>query len=196
MRRTFVLCLSGVLGCLFLSSAAARAGSRNPADFPLRVHIFQFNGYSHYYSYGGTSRSLNAVDGEGRANLYENVQPRGFDFSYSCAHRLMVSPGFETYMARWKKPDRVLEILTPVLGGKPGDMDSCELKVSMKQDAVYVRHNGLLGEEPGTQFKKWMDAHQYDPEHGKNEPSDPAASQPAQGMPAPGRNGNSTNSQP
>ncbi len=158
-----------------LLSTAVHAGTVNPADYPLRVHIFQFNSYSHYYRPGGgIPSSLDSVDGEGRANLFENGDPKGFDFSYSCGHRLMASPGYETYLARWKKPGRVLEILLPVLGGKPGQMDSCELKVTMKPDSAYSRHNGLLGEEPAAQFKAWMVKYQYDPEHGKNQPVKPA----------------------
>src|SRR5208337_414045 len=139
-------------------------GKPNVNDFPLRVHIFMLNGYSHYYrqgsSAGGGISALDSVDGEGRANLYENSQPRGFDFSYSCSRRLMFSPGFETYAARWKKQDRALEILIPEMGGKPGEMDPCELKVTMK-DTVYFRGNGGVGEEPATVFKTWMDKHEY-----------------------------------
>lgn len=123
--------------------------------------------------------SLDSVDGEGRANLYENGQPRGFEFSYSCMKRLMGSPGFETYMARWKKQSRVLEVLLPQMGGKPGEMDSCELKVNMGE-TVYVRQSGGLGEVSVAEFKTWMDKHQYDPEHGKNVPqAEPAPASPS-----------------
>jgi len=162
MRRVFLLILSGVAGCLLLSTAVL-AGGHNTADYPLRVHIFQYNGHSHYYQ-----RSLDMVDGEGRANLYENDEPRGFDFSYRCEDRLRVSAGYETYLARWKKPGKAIEILLPVFG-KPGAMEGCELLVEMK-DTAYYRHNGSLNEESAAKFKEWMDKHQYDPEHGKNEP--------------------------
>lgn len=43
------------------------------------------------------------------------------------------------------------------------------LKVEMKNSA-YVRHNGVLEEESVAKFKEWMEKHQYDPEHGRNEP--------------------------
>jgi hypothetical protein len=162
--------------CLLLS-AVALAGKPNATDFPLRVHIFAFNGSQHFS--GGV---LDWVDGEGRANLYEKGEPRGFDFSYRCAERLRVSPGFETYMARWKKPGQTLEILLPVFG-KPSAAESCELKVLMK-DTTYIRRNGLLNEEPAAVFKDWMVKHNYDPEHGLNEPmgvqqAEPVAIQPA-----------------
>ncbi len=167
MRRVF-LC------ALLLLPAAAFAGKWTAADFPLRVHIFEHNGYSHY-----RYQNLDAVDGEGRANLYENGMPRGFDFGYRCVDRLRNSIGYETYMARWKKTGRVLEILLPQLGGKPGAMESCELHVTMK-DTAYFKHNGLINEESQQQFKDWMVKHQYDPEQGLNEPVKPEP-QPAQG---------------
>lgn len=182
MRRILLCGLSGFAVCLTLSTAVL-AGGHNAADYPLRVHIFQFNSHSHYYQ-----RSLDMVDGEGRANLYENSEPRGFDFSYHCGDRLMVSPGFETYPARWKKQGQTLEILQPQFG-KPGSYDACELKVEMK-DSAYYKHNGLLNEESAAVFKEWMDKHQYDPEKGRNEPvpTAPAAAAPvgtgATGAPA------------
>jgi hypothetical protein len=155
---------------LFLVTAAW-AMKWNAADYPLRVHIFQFNAFSHYYRPGGGAYgTLENVDGEGRADLYENGEPKGFDFSYQCSARIMVSPGYETYVARWRKPGRELTILLPVLGGKPGDMSECDLRVTLKEDTVYYKHNGLLDEEPTAKFKDWMVKHQYDPEHGLNQP--------------------------
>ena len=99
MRRVLTLCLSTILAS-FLLSTSALAGSRNPADYPLRVQIFHFNAYSHYYRPGGGSSSLDDVDGEGQANFFEGSDVHAFDFSYHCTQRLMFSPGFETYMAR------------------------------------------------------------------------------------------------
>jgi hypothetical protein len=95
------------------------------------VHIFQVSQHSHY-----AAGSLNYVDGEGRANLYENGEPRGLDFGYRCGQRLQISAGYETYPAKWKKlgrqPGRQLDILPPVMG-RPGEMSACDLKVAMKE---------------------------------------------------------------
>ena len=183
MRRAFFCGLSGLAGCLLLSTAVL-AGGHNAADYPLRVHIYQENGVSHYYN---QTRTLDFVDGEGRANLYENSEPRGFDFSYRCGERLRYSAGYETYLARWKKPNHALEILLPEFG-KPGAYDTCELKVLMKDNTVYHRNNGLLGEEPAAKYKQWMEKVQYDPEHGKNEPVEtaPAPAQAPAGTPGTG----------
>lgn len=159
-------------GFTILLTVPASAGKTNPADFPLRVHIVDRNGIRHYQGAGGGFHSLNGVDGMGQANLFENGQALGFDFTYSCNQPITHQSAFETFMARWKKPGREIEMLQPVIGGKPGEMNSCELKVTMKENTVYRRHNGALVEEPAAEYKQWMTAHQYDPEHGKDQPVD------------------------
>lgn len=167
MRR--LPCLFAATLAILLAPAVASA-ARNPADYPLRVHVFSHNGVSHYWGPGG-ARTLEGVDGEGRANLYENAQPRGFDFQYVCEDRLMNNMGYETYPARWKKPNVELELLLPVSG------HTCKLRVAMKEGVAYRRHNGEFGEMPAQKFKEWMDKYQYDPEHGRNMPVRPAGEQ-------------------
>jgi hypothetical protein len=168
VRRALLCVFSGLIVCALFSTAAL-AASHSTADYSLRVHIYQFNSHSHYYGPQYYGQKVDYVDGEGRANLFENGEPRGFDFGYRCGARLMSSAGYETYFARWKKPGKALEILLPQFG-KPGAFDTCELKVEMKENSVYHRHNGLLSEEPASKYKEWMEKVQYDPEHGKNEP--------------------------
>ncbi len=181
MRSTLSRPLSVVAACLFIASTVS-AEKYKPADFPLRAHVLWRNGTRHYYHMGGASSSLDQVDGLGQGNLFENGQPRGFDFNYTCGQPITPQTGYETFPARWKKQDRELEILMPVMGGKPGEMNDCDLKVSMKTDAVYIRRNGDIGEEPAATFKAWMDKHQYDPEHGKDQPVDLASPKPAGGQ--------------
>lgn len=187
MRRLLncvLACVLSAVASYVLLTTPAWAGKVNAADFPLRVHVVARNGFRHYHGYGGGISSLQEVDGMGQANLFENGQPLGFDFTYECGQPIFHQTTFETFMARWKKQGREIEILMPVIGGKPGEVNPCELKVTMKQDTVYVRHNGMVGEEPAAKFKEWMVAHQYDPEHGKNEPVvNPAAAQPGADFP-------------
>lgn len=175
MRRVWVCALGVIAVCLF-SSISAFASKVNTADFPMRVHIVDRNGIRHYHGLGGGFSTLQTVDGMGQGNLFENGQPLGFDFTYDCGQPLTHQATYETFMARWKNRGRVIEIVTPVIGGKPGEMNSCELKVTMKQDTVYSYRNSGLIEEPADKYKQWMIEHQYDPEHGKNEPADPTPS--------------------
>ena len=174
MRRVLLSGLAGLAACVLLSTAALAA--RNPADYPFRINIFQHSEYSHYWGPGGT-RSLNEVDGEGRANLFENVEPRAFDFRYQCGSRMMNSAGYETFRARWKKPGTELEMLLPAGAG------ACTLKVEIKDGIAFGRNKDhVMIEVPAAKYKEWMVKHQYDPEHGKEVPVDPAP----QPKPAPG----------
>ena len=166
MRRVLLCGLTAIVFCALLSTAAL--ASHNPADYPLRVNIFHHSSYSHYAGPSGI-RSLNDVDGEGRANLFENGEPRGFDFRYQCGSRMMSSAGNETFRARWKKPGTELEMMLPAGAG------TCTLKVEMKDGIAFARRkDGALIEVPAAQFKEWMVKHQYDPEHGKEVPIAPA----------------------
>ena len=178
MRRILLCGLTVFAFCALLSTVAL-AGSHNPADYPLRVNIFHHSSYSHYYGPSGI-RSLNDVDGEGRANLFENGEPRGFDFRYECGKRLMNSAGNETFRARWKKPGTELEMLLPAGAG------TCTLKVEMKDGMAFARRkDGALIEEPAAKFKEWMIKYQYDPEHGKEVPVAPDPEPPGAGTSAP-----------
>lgn len=168
MSRVTATLLGSLLACA-LSSIPMYARKLNPADFPLRVHLFSHNSHSHYHR-----RMLEYVDGEGRANLYQNGIPVAFDYGYRCEDRLINSMGYETYMARWKKPGRTIEVLLPVLG-QPTAAESCELKVDMKEGLAYYKRKGAINEEPAEAFRQWMVAHDYDPERGKDFPVFPTS---------------------
>lgn len=148
-------------------TVAAIAAQNSPSDYPLRVHVYEQKWHKH---------PNGAVDGEGRANLFEHGQPRALDYSFTCSQLFRASMGWETYPARWRTKDGELEILVPVMG-KPGAHSACTLKVVMKPVAYY-KLDGKLNEEPASVFKDWMQKHNYDPEHGKNQPTGmPAASE-------------------
>ena len=153
-------------------SRCAVAGGKNPADFPLRLHIFSHNSHSHYWNGG-----LNRVDGEGRGNLYENGMPTAIEFSYTCDTRLMNSVGYETYLARWKKQGNTLELLVPAT------RSTCDVHTDLKPGVAFHVRNGNLEEEPSTAFAAWMQRHHYDPEHGLDLP---------QGLDAQGSDANGT----
>ena len=166
MRRLFLPGPIALAICI-LFSLPASAGRFSASDFPLRVLILFRNGARHYHGMGGGMSTLDEVDGLGEADLFENGEPTGFDFNYNCSQPITPMPAFETFMARWKKQGRVLQIVMPVMGGKPGEMNPCDLNVNLKPGVAYFRHNNGVVEEPTAQFKEWMVKHQYDPEHGK-----------------------------
>ncbi len=158
MRASRLLCL-----LLLLTSTALYADSKNPADYPLRIHIFGRNQTTFYHD-----RVQEEAKGDGRANLFENGTPHAVDFSYDCQEKLRASFGYETYMARWKKPGKELTVMLPVFG-KANTFSTCTLKTDVK-DFAYASHDGRMNSESVDAFKAWMVKHDYDPEHGKNQP--------------------------
>ena len=157
---------------LLATSIAASAESKNPADYPLRIHIFGRSQTTFYHN-----RVEDEAKGDGRANLFESGMPHAVDFSYDCDEKIRASFGYETYPAKWKKPGRELVVLMPVFG-KSNSYFTCDLKTDVKTFA-YATGNGRMNEEPVDQFKAWMVKHDYDPEHGKETPTnlrvDPAS---------------------
>jgi hypothetical protein len=145
------------------AAPAIHAESHNPADYPLRIHIYRRSETTFYQR-----RQEEEAKGEGRANLFEGSEPKGLDFQFDCDTKLQTSSGYETFPARWKKPGQELVILQPQFG-KNG-FDTCRLKVMVK-DFVYVARNGNLTTEPADIFKQWMIRHDYDPEKGKITPT-------------------------
>lgn len=154
------------LFALFLVAVPVQllAQSKNPADYPLRIHVFNRDQTTFYHN-----RYADEAKGEGRANLFENGEPRGVDFSFECSEKMKPSFGYETYPAKWKKQGQELTVLLPVFG-KTGKFFTCNFKTDLK-DFAYLAHNGQMRSEPVADFKTWMQKHDYDPEHGKNEPT-------------------------
>jgi hypothetical protein len=159
IRLSRSLCL-----CLVLASTALNAESKNPADYPLRIHIFGRNQTTFYHN-----RYAEEAKGEGRANVFENSEARAVDFSFDCSDKLRASFGYETYPAKWKKSNQELIVLLPVFG-KTNTFFTCNLKTDVK-DFAYAARNGRMDSEPTADFKTWMVKHDYDPEHGKNMPT-------------------------
>lgn len=151
---------------LLLAAATSIAESKNPNDYPLRIHIFNRNETTFYHN-----RFPDEAKGEGRANLFAGGEVHGIDFSFDCPEKLKASFGYETYPAKWKKPNQQLVVLLPVFG-KANTFFTCDLKTDVK-DFAYTSHDGRMSQESSAEFKAWMIKHDYDPEHGKNVPSKP-----------------------
>lgn len=170
MHLSRVLC-----ACLFLITTTVSAESKNPADYPLRLHIFGRNQTTWYHN-----RYAEESKGEGRADLYENSDVRGIDFSFDCSQKLRASFGFETYPARWKKGHQELTVLFPVFG-RDNAYFTCDLRTQVK-DYAYTHGGDGLTSESTAELKAWMVKHDYDPEHGKNVPTRVAPPAPTAGQ--------------
>jgi hypothetical protein len=149
--------------CLLFSSVALYAESKNLVDYPLRIHIFGRSETTFYHN-----RYAEESKGDGRGNVFENGEAHGVDFSFDCSEKLRASFGYETYPAKWKKPNQELTVLLPVFG-KTNTYFTCTVKTDVK-DFAYASKDGKMRSEPVAEFKSWMVKHDYDPEHGKNTP--------------------------
>jgi len=177
MRPVFLFALIAAAVCA-AASTAALAGGPDPARYPLRVHILKLNKRQVRDEEGKKSSDTpEYVQGMGVADLFENGQPEGFQFSYECVDGVKESSGYGTYPARWKKKGKTLEILQPQ-PGKPQNLQSCGLDVDMRPGLVFYWRNAKLAEESATVLKAWMAKHNYDPENDKDFPI-PAAGESA-----------------
>ena len=167
-KRLLYLC--AVL--LLLSGPAARAESKNVADYPLRVHILSRSETTFY-----RNSIEDEAKGEGRANLFENADVHGLDFTYACDHQIKPSFGDETYAAKWKKPGQQLTLLLPVFG-KRNEYFTCTLITEVQTYIYGSASNGRLVALPAEKLKAWMVAHDYDPVHGKYQPLQQKSAQP------------------
>ena len=174
MRRILLFSLS-MAACLAFTPTAP-AATRDPADYPLRVHILKNVSQSRHSREGKGFKSDNPdyLDGQGVADLFENSQPTGFSFSYSCVDPLESSEGYGTYPARWKKWGKSIEILIPQ-AGKPWNLETCVLQAEMRTGLVFYWKAGHIVEEGSAVFKDWMVKHQYDPEKGLVDPASEVA---------------------
>jgi hypothetical protein len=169
MRHFSLFGLCALAVCLAVSTAAL-ASKPDPDDYPLRVHILKFvTRASSSREPKHPSDAPDYVSGMGVADLFENGDPRGFQFSFSCIGGLKASGGYANFPARWKKKDKTLEILLPETG-KPWNLETCQLKTEMRPGLVFYWKDAKIAEESAASLKDWMVKHQYDPEKGKEEP--------------------------
>ena len=154
------LCVATVLA---FTAVSIHADSKNAADYPLRLHIFGRNQTTFWHR-----DNMDEAKGDGRADLYANGEAHAVDFSYECPQKVRASFGFETYPAKWKKPGRELTVLFPEFGN-PGKFFTCSFKTDVK-DFTYAWNKGSLISASVEDYKHWMVAHDYDPEHGKDMP--------------------------
>jgi hypothetical protein len=167
-----------MLVAAMMMSTTLVAESKDPADYPLRLHIFGRSQTTFYHW-----READEAKGEGRADLYDGGEARGVDFNYDCGEKVRASFGYQTYPARWKKPGKELVVLLPVFG-QSGQFFTCHFHTDVKDFAYAMGKDGLKS-EPVAQFKEWMERHDYDPEHGKNVPMRTQAREGEAPMPPP-----------
>ena len=91
-------------------------------DFPLRIHFFIARGAYHNGDFEGLGRADLLVTG---------AAPQGMDVTFECGEPFVANrQANEAYPARWKKPNKEMEILMQEVGGN--STHKCTLKVDLK----------------------------------------------------------------
>ncbi len=109
---------------LALPAAIAQDSPDGPAtvphaDYPLRVQVLMTKAnVSRYGSHGF-----------GRGNVLGPPE-KGIDFTYDCSTPFLNNGPAEFYQARWKKPDRQIEILMQRIGSD--HLDKCQIDIAYK----------------------------------------------------------------
>lgn len=80
--------------------------------------------------------------GYGIASLFDGQTVCGFNFTYECPVQYTPSVGNQAYAAKWKKPEKSLELLGSPTGNS-GKIDACEFTVTL-HDFVYDMQNGTI----------------------------------------------------
>jgi hypothetical protein len=106
---------------------------QDPA-YPLKIRILERN----------ASHGASGIRMWGRADLIDQ-QEQGFDYESTCGEVFMVSHGDELYSARWKKPDRELEMLVSRIG--TGKSQKCVVKADLKP-YIYRFESGRIVTKP------------------------------------------------
>lgn len=136
-RRTSMrLLVPAFLLSALTTAAVAQVSVGGPTQtpdpaYPLRVRILTRN----------ASRGPAGMRMWGRADLF-SPQEEGIDYESTCDEVVMVTHGEERYSARWKKPNKELEMLLSRVG--TGKANKCVVKVDVQQ-FVYEFQNGTSG---------------------------------------------------
>ncbi len=152
-----------------LASPLCAAGP-SPGKYPLRVYIFNIGSRPiHGHEPKHPSDMPDYLSGSGQADFFEGGEPHAFQFTFNCTAGMIVSAGYVTFPARWRKRDKTLEMLLP----QKGSLDSfepCDLQVELVPNLAYFWKNGALAAGPAGPLMDWMKKHHFDPESGSDEP--------------------------
>ena len=139
MNRFFLL-------AIFLCFPLFAFASKNPADYPLKVHILQQNWASH-------NNYRNEFKGTGRGNIWEGDLIHAFDYTYDCSFGVRRTARNQPYLAKWKQPHLRLAILAQQIG-KEDKYQECTLKTTL-HNGVYILGQGGITEMSQTEYKDW-----------------------------------------
>jgi hypothetical protein len=119
---------------------------KDPAKYPLKVHILQQNWSSHNVRY-------NEYRATGRGNLWEGDSVHAFDFKYDCSFGLTRTARNQPYFGKWKTPQTKLALLAIKIG-KNNNYQECTLNTTVRE-GVYIVGEGGISEMSQQDYKAW-----------------------------------------
>lgn len=138
MKRSLLI----VILCLFSLSSFA---GKDPANYPLKVHIFQV-------AWGSHIPRFNEYRATGRGNVWDGDSVHAFDFTYDCSFPVRRTARNQPYLGKWKKQQVRLELLATKIGTND-KYQECELQTTLRA-GVYVVGDGNISEVSQEEFKK------------------------------------------
>jgi hypothetical protein len=144
MKRSFLI----VVLCLFSLSSFA---GKDPANYPLKVHILQV-------AWGSHIPRFNEFRATGRGNVWDGDSVHAFDFTYDCSFPVRRSARNQPYLGKWKKQQVRLDLLEPKIGTKD-KYQECELQTTL-HSGVYFFGDGNISEISQEDYKKMKAQHE------------------------------------
>jgi hypothetical protein len=133
---------------LLLAAPLLLFAGKDPANYPLKVHILQQPWASH-------NLRFNDHRGTGRGNIWEGDSIHAFEFTYECGFPLQRTARNQPYMGKWNKPQLRLTILAPKIGNN-GKYLECVMKTTV-HPGVYLLGGGGITELSQEEFKEWRE---------------------------------------
>ena len=122
---SFLLFLTAIL---FLPICPAHASPRDLSPYTLRLQVMQVTETTQFAYTNGIAQA-NVIDGD---------KIQGADLKFNCNFRVLPTNGSDRYLAKWKKPERSIELLVAEIG-HPDNLRSCDADVTLKS-YVYFRY--------------------------------------------------------
>lgn len=138
MKRSWM-----ILASLLLPLPALAA--KDPANYPLKVHIFQVAWGSHNVRY-------NEYKATGRGNVWDGETVHAFDFTYDCSFPVRRTARNQPFPAKWKKAQVRLDVLANKIGSND-KYQECELQTTVHA-GVYVVGENNISEVSQEEFRK------------------------------------------
>jgi hypothetical protein len=127
----------------FLLSPAAALCAKDSSDYPLRVEILM-NRWDRYRPFPVREPGNFVYRVKGQGNIMDGSSVHAFEFTYASDRVVRYTAPGQTYGARWKKPQRVLEVHAPIVGHE-GKFVTCDMDTTV-HEGVYVGRGSAITE--------------------------------------------------